>query len=280
MSSSQTVQPEAISAAPDLAGPVMMEQAWQDAAFLHWAVPPERVARWMPPGVRPDVHPSSPGATWVGLVPFRMVGAGLGPRSVAPAVPWAGTFLETNVRLYSVDETGRRGIVFVTLECSRLVVVAGAQAAFGLPYRWSRMAFDRRWAAGGPGDDDGGAGPRLAYALRGRGRRAGVHQRLELALGDDLPADEADDDAGLPRWLTARWGLHQQHVGRTWYVPNEHGPWPLRRASVVGFEDSLLADVGFPELAARAPDSVLVSSGVVTRFGLPGDARSPRRPPR
>jgi len=47
----------------------------------------------------------------------------------------------------------------------------------------------------------------------------------------------------------------------------------------VGFEDSLLADVGLPELAQRAPDSVLVSSGVVTRFGLPGDARAPRRGP-
>ena len=68
-------------------------------------------------------------------------------------------------------------------------------------------------------------------------------------------------------------------MGRTWYVPNEHGPWPLRRAAVVGFEDSLLADVGFPELAQRAPDSVLVSSGVVTRFGLPGDARAPRPAP-
>ena len=275
MSSTPAVQPEATSAAPDLTGPVMMEQAWQDAAFLHWAVPPERVQRWMPPGVRPDVHG---GATWVGLVPFRMVGAGLGPRSVGPAVPWAGTFLETNVRLYSVDDTGRRGIVFVTLECSRLVVVAGARAAFGLPYRWSRMAFGRRWSGGsgdGP-DDDGAAGPRLAYALRGRGRRAGVHQWLELALGDELPPSEAGDDAGLPRWLTARWGLHQQHLGRTWYVPNEHGPWPLRTARVVGFEDSLLADVGFPELASRAPDSVLVSSGVVTRFGLPGDARHPR----
>jgi uncharacterized protein len=259
------VQPEAIADAPALHGPVMMEQAWRDAAFLHWAVPPERVAHLMPPGVRPDVVD---GVTYVALVPFRMVGAGLGPREVGPAVPWAGTFLETNVRLYSVDDTGRRGIVFVTLECSRLVVVAGAQAAFGLPYRWSSMAFGRRAEAGEQ---------RVAYALRGRGRRAGVHQRLELSLGTQLSPEEAQDDDGLPRFLTARWGLHQRHVGRTWYVPNEHGPWPLRTARVEAFEDSLLADVGFADLAGREPDSVLFSSGVVTRFGLPGDARRPRR---
>ncbi|TNM61550.1 DUF2071 domain-containing protein [Streptomyces sp. NP160] len=246
----------------------MMEQAWRDAAFLHWAVPPERVAHLMPPGVRPDTHPSSPGATYVALVPFRMVGAGLGPREVGPAVPWAGTFLETNVRLYSVDDTGRRGIVFVTLECSRLVVVAGARAAFGLPYRWSSMAFGRR--------TDGGE-QRVAYALRGRGRRSGVHQRLELSLGPQLSPSDAHDDDGLPRFLTARWGLHQRHVGRTWYVPNEHGAWPLRTASVEAFEDSLLADLGLADLAGREPDSVLFSSGVVTRFGLPGSARTPRR---
>ncbi|PWJ52897.1 hypothetical protein SAMN06264364_11633 [Quadrisphaera granulorum] len=245
----------------------MMEQAWRDAAFLHWAVPAERVAHLMPPGVRPDVHPAS-NLTYVALVPFRMVGAGLGPRTIGPAVPWAGTFLETNVRLYSVDDTGRRGIVFLTLECSRLVVVAGARAAFGLPYRWSSMAFGRRADP---------SGQRVAYALRGRGRRSGVHQRLELSLGAQLPPADADDDEGLARGLTARWGLHQRHVGRTWYVPNEHGPWPLRSARVEAFEDSLLADMGFPDLAAREPDSVLFSSGVVTRFGLPGDARRPRR---
>ncbi len=255
----------------------MMGQAWRDAAFLHWAVPPARVASWMPPGVEPDVRD---GVTWVGLIPFRMVGAGVG---TGPGVPWAGTFLETNVRLYSVDATGRRGIVFCTLECSRLVVVAGAQAAFGLPYRWSRMAFGRRAAPGAAAGVGGAAaGGRVAYAVQGRGRRAGVRSRLELELGDDLP-DSATGDDSLATWLTSRWGLHQRHLGRTWYVPNEHGPWPLRAARVVALEDSpggahpgLLAATGFADLALRPPDHVLASSGVVTRFGLPGDARRPR----
>ncbi|MGQ0573304.1 MAG: DUF2071 domain-containing protein [Pseudonocardia sp.] len=52
-----------------------------------------------------------------------------------PSVPWLGTFLETNVRLYSVDATGRRGIVFLSLDADRAAVVAGARAVFGLPYR-------------------------------------------------------------------------------------------------------------------------------------------------
>ena len=117
---------EAVSVdAPPLVGPVMMSQDWRDLTFLHWAVEPERVRRLMPPGVRPDVHE---GASYVGLVPFRMVDAGV---ARGPAVPWAGSFLETNVRLYSVDETGRRGIVFLSLDSDRSLVVAGARAAFG-----------------------------------------------------------------------------------------------------------------------------------------------------
>ena len=89
----------------------------------------------MPPGVRPD---TLDGVTYVGLIPFRMVGAGI---ARGPGVPWFGSFLETNVRLYSVDDTGRRGIVFLSLDAERAAVVLGARAVFGLPYRWSRMRY-------------------------------------------------------------------------------------------------------------------------------------------
>ena len=99
-----TVEPISV-VAPPLTRPHLLRQCWCDVAFLHWAVDPEVVAGLMPPGVRPDVFD---GCTYVGLVPFRMVGTGF---AIGPAAPWAGTFLETNVRLYSVDATGRRGVV-------------------------------------------------------------------------------------------------------------------------------------------------------------------------
>jgi uncharacterized protein YqjF (DUF2071 family) len=47
----------------------------------------------------------------------------------------------TSVRLYSVDDTGRRGIVFLSLDADRAAVMVGARAAFGLPYRWARMRY-------------------------------------------------------------------------------------------------------------------------------------------
>jgi uncharacterized protein len=234
-----------------LRGPVMMNQDWRDLTFLHWAVDPGLVAGRMPPGVRPDVLD---GRTYVGLVPFRMVGAGV---VRGPGVPWAGSFLETNVRLYSVDDTGRRGIVFLSLDTDRALVVAGARAAFGLPYRWARMRYDVR------GD---------VHAYDARLRRPGQrpHSHVVVRAGAPRPG------TGLDAFLTARWGLHVRWWGRTLYVPNSHGPWPLQDAEVLDLDDGLMASVGLPGLASRAPDHVAFSAGVHTEFGLPGAARRPR----
>lgn len=248
-----------------------MGQRWVDLAFLHWAVPPERVEAWMPPGARPDVlavpHVAD-GAprTYVALVPFRMVGAGIGR---GPRVPWLGTFWETNVRLYSVDATGRRGVVFCSLDASRLGVVVGARASFGLPYRWARMRGDAR-VTGGQGE--------LSWSARTRWPQppgGAVTSDVAVRLGDPLRPDAPD--APLADFLTARWGLHTAHLGRTWYVPNEHPTWPLHRAEVTRLNDGLLGAAGFGDLARRPPDSVLATPGVPVRFGLPGRATTPRR---
>jgi len=254
--------------APPLLGPVLMGQSWCDLAFLHWAVAPERVVPWMPPGVRPDVvvGPDGRERTYVALVPFRLVGAGPGR---GPAVPWLGTFWETNVRLYSVDGTGRRGVVFASLDASRLGVVLGARAAFGLPYRWARLRGAERVRDGAR---------ELVWTARTRwpGPR-GLRSRVAVRVGETLPPDA--DDAGLATFLTARWGLHTAHLGRTWYVPNAHSTWSLRRAEVLALDDELLDAAGFGDLADRPPDHVAFAGRVGVRFGLPGSARTPRRPP-
>ena len=231
----------------------MMNQDWRDLTFLHWAIEPERVRRLMPPGVRPDVLD---GTTYVGLVPFRMVDAGV---SRGRGVPWAGTFLETNVRLYSVDDTGRRGIVFLSLDTDRALVVAGARAAFGLPYRWSRMRHRT-----GPDDVH-----HYESRLRTPGRRAGSH--VVVRVGPPRPSTPLDT------FLSARWGLHVRWFGRTLHIPNSHGPWPLRNAEVLRLDDELLSSVHLGELATRAPDHVAFSDGVHTEFGFPGSARRPRQ---
>jgi uncharacterized protein len=235
-------------------GPAVLRQWWRDLTFVHWRVPPDDVAPLLPPGTRPDVHD---GSSWVGLVPFRMTGAGAGR---GPGVPWLGSFPETNVRLYSVDERGRRGVVFRTLEAARLPFVLGARVALGLPYTWSRMRVS---------ETDG----TLTYTSRrrwpdprGAATRVVVRPGATLAGGDPV----AD-------FLTARWGLHTHHLGRTLYLPNRHETWPLQAAALLHLDDALVAACGLPGVADRPPDSVLFSRGVRTQFGLPADAGRPRR---
>lgn len=228
--------------APRPAGRTVFTQGWRDVAFLHWRVDPSAVAPLLPPGTRPDLHD---GSSWVGLIPFRMRRIGvLG----APGLPYLGSFLETNVRLYSVDEHGRRGVVFRSLEADRLLPVLTARA-LGLPYLWARMRFTR-------------GGDRLTYASARRwpGPR-GAHARIELRTGPAIP-----QPGPLEHFLTARWGLHQTTLGRTAYWPNAHPAWPLHDAELLGWDEDLLVAAGLPGVTGP-PDSVLWSPGVDVRFG-------------
>ncbi|WP_159803232.1 YqjF family protein [Arthrobacter zhaoguopingii] len=232
-----------------------MDQFWADAVFLHWRIPVAAAARYMPPGVEPD---EIDGSTWVGLIGFRMVGAGLGQ---GMPVPYLGSFTEINVRLYSRGPDGVRGVVFVTLDASRLAVVLAARA-FGINYVWSRCR---------PTGEKAGAvgGERFGYDVRRfRGRASS-----SFSVRPDRTAAAADP---LSLELTARYGLHTGLGGRTLYVPNTHEPWRLFPAEVVHLRDSLVAAAGLE--VSGPPESVLFSPGVQTQFGRPGvPAAGPER---
>lgn len=234
-------------------GRTVFTQTWADLTFLHWAVDPDRVKGYLPPRTRPDVID---GASYVGLVPFRMQGIGAWG---SPGLPYFGTFLETNVRLYSVDDQGRRGVVFVSLDASRLIPVLAARTGPGLPYLWSKMTFRRH-------------GDRIEYGCRRRwpGPRPATSD-IAVRIGAPIEAGR------LEHFLTARWGLHLPDGGLAgrfsrprpdpYYWPNRHPQWPLCSATVERLDDGLLAAAGFADLANQEPDSVLFSPGVFSVFG-------------
>jgi uncharacterized protein YqjF (DUF2071 family) len=247
----ELVTPEA----PILPWPRILRQSWLNLSFLHWAVEPASIAHLYPPDTEPDTFE---GSSFVGVVPFQMADTGF-----ARGPAFFGTFLETNVRLYSVDRTGRRGIVFLSLDTNRLDMVAAGRWIFGVPYRWARMGYREQ-----------GNGRAYTSTLRWRGVSASSF--VEVKVGDPLMSGP------LEHYLTARWGVHVVRGGRSWYLPNEHPVWPLRRAELIGFEDDgLLASVGLGDLGKRAPDHVTYSDGVAARFGLPVRFTRPRavRPP-
>jgi uncharacterized protein YqjF (DUF2071 family) len=230
------------AAAPALASRAVASQRWSHLVFLHWRVPASDVAPLLPKGLEPDEFD---GSSWVGLIPFVLDRATV---FGSPPVPYFGDFVEVNVRLYAVDERGRRGVVFVSLEASRLAAVLAARAIFSLPYVWSRTTLVR----------EGGT-----FDYRSRRHLDGSATSEIVALPGST---EVHDDA-LADFLTARWALFTRSRGRTVYLRNHHEPWPLFEAQLVSLDDTLLARAGFPGLADRAPDSVLYSPGVTTRFG-------------
>ncbi|GAO08037.1 hypothetical protein TPA0598_03_04980 [Streptomyces lydicamycinicus] len=243
---SELAAPEPVTVEPPHAlAPVLLTQSWLDLAFLHWAVDPAEVAPLLPAGTVPDTFD---GATYVGLVAFRMHRVGW---FRLPGIPYLGTFPETNVRLYSVDGSGRRGVVFRSLDASRLIPVAFARAVVRLPYLWSRMSVRHD-------------GDTVSYASSRRwpGPR-GAHCRITLRKGAPVTAPTA-----LEHFLTARWGLHHTFHGRPSYLHNAHPRWPLHRAELLHLDENLIAAAGL-STPMGPPLSVLYSPGVPVMFGRP-----------
>ncbi|MDP4332300.1 DUF2071 domain-containing protein [Curtobacterium sp. A7_M15] len=251
MTDSRPVQaaPRLPDRAPGLTGRPWISQDWLDVVFVHWRVDVSAVAPLLPAGTRPDTlgpDGTDDGATtWVGLIAFRFEDTRFPPISTGRI----GDFVEVNVRVYTIDDEGRHGVVFLSLDAGKLLPTIGARVATGLPYWWA----DAETRSG-----DG----RVGYAMR----RHGTHLR---SLVDVRVGAAVTEPTALETFLTARWGMHVHRAGRTRFWPNEHEPWPLHRASIVHLRDDLVAAAGLPfALTELEPDSVLYSPGVTTRFGL------------
>ncbi len=227
----------------------LLRQYWDDVAMAHWPVDPEQVAPLLPAGCRPD---TLDGRTYVGLIGFRMVKLGFGP---GPGLPWLGTFLETNVRLYTVDRLGRRGVYFCSLDAQRALPVLGARLALRLPYEWSQMSLERH-------------GDELTYRCRRLLPRPAAQGSMTVRVGEPMAEPSA-----LDHFLTARWGLHVRwYGGRTLYLPNRHEQWPLAAASLIRLDDDPIGGLlGRARFAVGGePVSVVFAPRVQVEFG-PGD---------
>jgi len=105
---------------------------------------------------------------------------------------------------------------------------------------------------------------RRRWPDRGSGAGAAVRVRLGARVAP-TPAET---------WLTSRWGLHTRVAGRTIWVPNEHGPWPLRAAELLDLDSTLVGACGI-DLAGAEPLRPLWSPGVATTFGWPSRVSVP-----
>jgi uncharacterized protein len=226
----------------------VMRMRWEELTYLHWDLAPEVVAAHLPEGLEPDLHE---GRAYVGLVPFRMAGIGVGP----PGIPLPqSTFPETNVRTYVVGPDGGRGVYFHSLDIPHLAPTAVARTAYRLPYCWSRMHIARR-------------GDRLGYLARRRWPSPrGASSRIVVEVGGSLAAGRL---TGLDEFLSSRWSLYE--VGPRGAVIRarvDHGPWPMREAELVICEDEFVAAAGY-DPPGRAPSHVRHGGDVEVRVGPP-----------
>jgi uncharacterized protein YqjF (DUF2071 family) len=193
---------------PDRSWALTMD--WEDLLFLHWRVPGDSLQPHLPAGVEVETFD---GTAWLGVVPFRMARTRL--RGL-PRVPTAHAFPELNVRTY-VRCAGRSGVWFFSLDAHSRLAVAGARAAFLLPYRYARMHCARRadevvFAS----ERRDPAGPPARFAARWR------------ATGEHRTAAPGT----LEHWLAERYCMFVGDRGRVRCGEIAHAPWHLAPAAV------------------------------------------------
>jgi uncharacterized protein YqjF (DUF2071 family) len=220
-----------------------MLQNWYRISFLHWPCNPAPLQARLPVGLEIDTFDQT---GWVGLTPFHLMG--LRPPFL-PAMPCVSNFPEMNLRTYVRGPSGP-GIWFFSLDAAAVAAVLGARLTYGLPYYWSRMTVRTTGRS------------RIHYTSA----RAGVAADITVDVGEALarPND-------LVLFLTDRYRLYTCFLGRLVMAPVEHGPWPLHRAAIVGFQETVRQAANLP--ARDAPALVHYSPGIHVRIGAPRPAR-------
>lgn len=225
--------------APALDTPVLIRQDWTPVLFLHWRIPLEAAARFMPRHVKVDEYE---GRTFVGLVMTafdrtRVLGAPL---------PYLGAFRQMNVRLYSVDGHDRHGVVFIRLDASRLPAVAIGRL-LTQPFHWSRLTADaasEAWTVG-----------------------SWTHEGSTVATVSGRRGPPVARDP-LEHWLTNRWGAHARLGPATVWGRVAHPTWSFHEYSVHHLHAPILSRLGLP---VDGPPDVrsLWSAGVRASLAAP-----------
>ncbi len=196
-----------------------MRQSWHDLLFAHWPIAIDALRARLPSALELDTFD---GRAWLGVVPFRM--SGIRFRALPP-LPGMSAFPELNLRTY-VRHRGVPGVWFFTLEASSALAVAGARAAFHLPYHRAAMRCEP-------------TGEGLRYSST-RTHRGAAPARLEASYEPSGKLFHARAGS-LEHWLTERYCLFAATArGTILRADIHHAPWPLQPARA-RFEQNSLA---------------------------------------
>lgn len=199
---------------------------WDNLLFLHWPADPSVMRKLVPEQLELDLFNDR---AWIGLVPFRMEATRF---RGYPPLPGLSSFYECNVRTYvrARDSRGREhpGVWFFSLDAERLLPVLGGNWLWSLNYIHSEFTVER---------DSSGA---TDYRLARRARRSQTSS-IRWTPGKALPRSEPGT---LEHFLTERYWLFTMRYGRLLGGRIEHEPWPLRSATVLRLDDTLVRAAG------------------------------------
>jgi uncharacterized protein YqjF (DUF2071 family) len=200
--------------------PWTWRQSWLDLLFAHWPVDAGLLQRFVPAPLKVQEFD---GASWIGLVPFRMAGV---MRRPFPDLPWISAFPELNVRLY-VEHEGKAGVWFLSLDATNPLAVWAAKRYFHLPYFHAQIGMRN-------------SGNGVHY----KSQRKGMESLFEAAYRPT--SSPYQSKAGtLEHWLTERYCLYAQAPdGTVWRNDVHHVPWPLQAAEAEIAQNTYLSSHG------------------------------------
>jgi uncharacterized protein YqjF (DUF2071 family) len=201
-----------------------MRQNWEDLLFLHWAVEPELLRTLVPLPLELDTFD---GKAWIGITPFRVTGLRL---SALPEIPGLNSFDELNVRTY-VHYKGMPGILFLSLDASKVVAAMAARLFYALPYYPAETEFTRL------GDE---------YVF-GSKRTGGPDAAFRAHWQKGVRLRDPDQDS-LAFFLVERYCFFTVRNGNVEMTRVYHHPWILDEAMVFSFESTMLTSLGLPEI--------------------------------
>jgi len=205
-------------------------QDWRDLLFVHQPVPVELLRRLVPSQLEIDTFD---GQGWATLIPFAIQGS----RPAGAPAALGMSFLETNLRTYVRSARGEAGIFFFSLEASSWLAVAGARAAYALPYFPARMECRKDGAT---------------FHYRSVRRLGGAGAELEVTWQVGAPAGTAPPGT-LDYFLVERYVLFAQRGRDILRARVRHQPYPLCGATVPSLSETLFAHAGLPALAHPPP---------------------------
>ncbi|CAK9001986.1 unnamed protein product, partial [Durusdinium trenchii] len=226
----------------------MMHDAWENALFVHWPVPAERLAEMLPRGLEPDIMD---GTGWIGLVLLTERGVSsshpLG-RMLVPPIDHLGANIRTYVRHNDVP-----GIFFWSLECSSTLASIGARAA-GIPYYPATMFRTVDMEPFAKKTDMKVADPGFTFDFSSR--RTGIFSTPGVSAKWQL-SGKSDEDRDEDFTRKAEWFVERYSVYAAWPWGKgplllrgdvQHPEWPLQRAVIESLDASELLEDWLPWL--------------------------------